>query len=161
MAEQNFARTAPESPYLLKHLDYIQATIVRMAANSFLVKGWAVTFVAGILAFTGKDANRWGALVALLPAVLFWRLDGYFLVQERLYRRLYDEVRQKAWEPDPVIDFSLDTTSYATEGGWWTRLRAKDSVAAAMLSKTIWGFYTTLVLVVLVVAFAVPRLSEK
>ena len=32
----------------MKHLEMIQGVISRMANNSFMLKGWAVTLVAGI-----------------------------------------------------------------------------------------------------------------
>ena len=35
----------------LKHLEMVQGVINRMASNSFMLKGWAVTLVAGIFAF--------------------------------------------------------------------------------------------------------------
>jgi hypothetical protein len=35
----------------LKHLEFIQAAISRMAANSSLFKGWAVTIAAALSAF--------------------------------------------------------------------------------------------------------------
>ena len=36
----------------LKHLEFIQGIITRMANNSFMLKGWAVTLVAGIFALS-------------------------------------------------------------------------------------------------------------
>ena len=34
----------------IKHLEIIQGIINRMAGNSFALKGWAVTLIAGIFA---------------------------------------------------------------------------------------------------------------
>ena len=50
-------------------------------------------------------AFRIGLLIAAV-AVLgsFWLLDGYFLAQERRYRKFYDEVRLKG---DETIDFVM------------------------------------------------------
>ena len=42
----------------LKHLEMIQGIINRMASNSFALKGWSVTLVAGIFALSSKDANE-------------------------------------------------------------------------------------------------------
>lgn len=39
-------RHLPEA-YTLKYLEFIEAAIARMAANSFLLKGWAVTLIVG------------------------------------------------------------------------------------------------------------------
>lgn len=88
----------------LKHLEMIQGVISRMASNSFSLKGWAVTLVAGIFVLAGKDTDKMYFLVAYLPIIVFWGLDSYYLLQERLYRALYDKVRQFSEEK---IDFSM------------------------------------------------------
>lgn len=88
----------------LKHLEMIQEIISRMASNSFALKGWAVTLVAGIFALAGKDTEKMYFLVAYLPIVVFWGLDSYYLLQERLYRALYDKVRKM---PVEEVDFSM------------------------------------------------------
>lgn len=88
----------------LKHLEMIQGVITRMASNSFALKGWAVTLVAGIFALASKDTDKMYFLVAYLPIIVFWGLDSYYLLQERLYRALYDKVRQL---PENKIDFSM------------------------------------------------------
>ena len=77
----------------IKHLEMIQAVISRLGTNSFLVKGWAVTVAAAFWGFAISD-REWGmALASVLPIVLFWWLDGYFLRVERLFRALHDAVR--------------------------------------------------------------------
>ncbi len=75
-----------------KHLDLVQGVIERMARNSFLLKGWSVTLVAALLALAEKDADSRQVAIALLPALTFWGLDGYFLAQERLFRKLYERI---------------------------------------------------------------------
>lgn len=91
----------------LKHLEMIQGVISRMASNSFSLKGWAVTLVAGIFVLAGKDTDKMYFLVAYLPIIVFWGLDSYYLLQERLYRALYDKVRQLSEEK---IDFSMQVS---------------------------------------------------
>jgi len=88
----------------IQHLNMIQGIITRMASNSFALKGWAVTLVAGIFALAVKDADKTYFLVAYLPILVFWGLDSYYLLQERLYRALYDKVRLL---PENNIDFSM------------------------------------------------------
>lgn len=77
----------------IKHLEMIQGIINRMAKNSFALKGWAVTLVAGIFALASKDADKLFCLIAYAPILVFWGLDAYYLLQERLYRTLYNKVR--------------------------------------------------------------------
>ena len=75
-----------------KHLEMIQSVISRMAHNSFLLKGWSVTLSAAVLALLTKESSNGSVFIALLPAIMFWGLDGYFLRQELLFRRHYDYV---------------------------------------------------------------------
>lgn len=72
-----------------KHLALVQGVINRLAGNSFALKGWSVTLVSALLALAAKDAGTRLVAIALLPTLTFWGLDGYFLAQERLFRRLY------------------------------------------------------------------------
>jgi hypothetical protein len=77
----------------MKHLEMIQGVISRLGTNSFLIKGWAVTVSGAFLGFAigGKE---WGlAAASLMPVVLFWLLDAYFLRAERMFRALHDAVR--------------------------------------------------------------------
>lgn len=93
---------------ILKYLELIQSVINRMASNSFMLKGWAVTLVAGIFALAGKDTDKLYFLVAYIPVIAFWGLDAYYLLQERMYRALYEKI-SKMEEKD--IDFSLKATT--------------------------------------------------
>lgn len=77
----------------LKHLEFIQGVINRLASNSFHMKGWSVVLVAAILVLLAREGRLDAAFIAFGPALVFWGLDGYFLWQERLYRALYDHVR--------------------------------------------------------------------
>lgn len=121
----------------LAHLEMIQAVITRMASNSFALKGWAVTLVAGLFALSGKDANRFYYLVTYIPIVVFWYLDAYYLCQERMYRNLYEKVRKLG---EDEIDFSMNAAAkeFQTE---------KATVSNCFLSKTILGFYLPLAVV--------------
>ena len=53
----------------LKHLEMVQSVINRMANNSFMLKGWAVTLVAGIFVLAGKDTDKLYFLVAYIPVI--------------------------------------------------------------------------------------------
>lgn len=121
----------------IKHLELIQSVISRMSNNSFMLKGWAVTLVAGIFVLAGKDTNKLYFLVAYIPVVIFWLLDAYYLLQGRLYRSLYDKVRQTNEEN---IDFSLTATD--TEFA-----STKNCFFSCLFSKTEIGFYIPLAIV--------------
>lgn len=79
-----------------KHLDYIQAAIGRMATNSFLFKGWAVTLAAGLSAFAAVNTKTALLSIALVSTVMFWALDGYYLWLERGFVELHKKVAAKA-----------------------------------------------------------------
>jgi hypothetical protein len=89
----------------LEHLKMLQAVITRMASNSFQVKTWCITLVSALLALSAKDAKLM-VFVAFLPVLMFWWLDAFFLRQERLFRKLFDLVRDNGKDDS---DFSMNT----------------------------------------------------
>lgn len=89
------------------HLEMIQGIINRIANNSFLLKGWAVTLVAGIFTLANKDSDKTYLLITYLPIIVFWGLDAYYLRQERLFRKLYNKICNLA---ESEINFSMDTS---------------------------------------------------
>lgn len=123
----------------LKHLEFIQGVIIRMAGNSFLLKGWTVTLVAALFALAAKESDRRYVVVAYLPTLMFWAFDAYFLAQERRYRGLYNRVR--TLEED-AIDFDMDASSHSSCRGSW---------ACALVSTTLLLFYGALIAIMVVV----------
>ena len=112
----------------LKHLELIQGVISRMASNSFLLKGWTITLVSGIGALAYTNSNRWLALFALLPTLCFWGLDAYFLQQERLYRRLYEECANNYVAPHPY-SLSLDARRlHGSVPNWFVTVFSRTTV---------------------------------
>ena len=118
----------------LKHLEFIQNTINRMAKNSFLLKGWAITIIGGLLAFSIKEMDCLYVLVSLVILIFFWLLDGYYLYQEKLYIKLYDHVRQQSVDK---IDFSMATDYFKKDIDWKN----------CFFSKTMLLFYGGLLIV--------------
>jgi len=77
----------------IKHLEFIQSVVTRMNANSFQLKGWAITIFAALLAiYAGSGENKMFLAVAIIPSLLFWFLDAYYLQQERKFRGIYNDV---------------------------------------------------------------------
>lgn len=76
---------------LHKELDLIQGAITRMASNSFQCKSWLIGLLTFVLALSKESVYNMGlyALVLLLPILVFWYLDGFFLYVEQRYRDLY------------------------------------------------------------------------
>lgn len=125
----------------LAHLQMLQVVITRMASNSFLLKGWSVTLVSALFALAADKANVRFVYLAYFPVLMFWALDGYFLRQERLFRRLYDRVRV---QPESAIDFSFETNSVASGVDTWL---------ATCFSLTLLTFHGAVVASVLLVMF--------
>ena len=123
----------------LKHLEFIQNIITRMNSNSFVIKGWSVTLVCALFALAADKANLTFVLIAYLPVIVFWALDGFFLSQEKQYRELYKEVAVKAEE---AIDFNLDASGYNKDGRGWLR---------SIFTKTLIPFHGALLSVVVLV----------
>ncbi len=120
----------------IAHLQMIQSVISRMAGNSFALKTLAVTLTTGVVALIGtiEKFNPIYLTAPLLPIAVFWWLDARYLQLERLYRALYDAVRQGAID-DP---FSMNIAPY------------KDKVASAMRVAWSWsvaGIYVALLAV--------------
>jgi hypothetical protein len=100
----------------VKHLEFIQAVIARQAQNGSISKGWAVTIAGVFFAFAVQSRNPLLALTSLVPTLIFWGLDAYFLYCERQFRRLFERVRNKDPEVGPFF-------MNATERGPEIRLR--------------------------------------
>lgn len=129
----------------VKHLEFIQGVINRMAGNLFLLKGWTITLIAALFALAAKDSKPGYALLAYIPIIVFWYLDGYFLAKERQYRDLYDKVRLQ----QGPVDFSLNTTEFQKNDGrqWY----------AAAFSGTLLGYYGPLACVTWIVMMWVKQ----
>lgn len=119
----------------LKHLEFIQNVIARTSRQSFLIKGWAVTLAAAILAL---KSNVW---VALLPVFALWVLDAMFLRTEKAYRSLYDQVRIT---PEESIDFCMDPKGYGKD------------VKEVIANKTLRLFYLSVMLIVIAIGLLSP-----
>lgn len=125
----------------MKHLEFIQAVIARLANNSFLMKGWALTVSGAFFAYAAGHSSWPVAAVGVFPSVAFWFLDTYFLQQERLYRRLYTRV---ALRDSDVPSFSMNISPYKKSIPWFN----------VMTSFTLVMFYGALVTVGLIVVVA-------
>jgi hypothetical protein len=120
-----------------KHLEFIEAVIARMANSSFVIKGWSVTLTAALFALAAKDAEGRYVIIAYLPVIAFWCLDGYYLQQERLFRGLYNAAKS-----GDLKTYEMDTTAYAQGNNTWRR---------SALSPTLLLFHGTLLATVVVV----------
>ena len=79
-----------------KLLDYYQSIISRMAGNSSSLKGWAVSVATGVTGFTVKDGTPKLADLALVPLILLFAPNPYYLALEIVYRDNYNDAAKAA-----------------------------------------------------------------
>ena len=95
----------------IKHLEFIQGVVNRLSSDSFRIKDRTVVLVAALIVVLAREGRIEFASVGLVPVLVFRGLDGYFLLQERLFRALYDHIRAM---DDADIDFSMEIGRFAT-----------------------------------------------
>jgi hypothetical protein len=123
----------------IAHLGFIQGVISRMGNNSFLLKGWSVALVAALFALSAKDANKLFIVIAFFPVLIFWVLDAFFLHQEHLYRKLYEE----------VADGKVPSTKFTLNPKDLTEKRKVRSMISLMFSKTLLPFHLILIFLII------------
>ena len=126
-----------------KHIDLIQSIISRMASNSFMMKGWAVTILAAIFVLSTKEAIPRFAFVAIIPNIIFWILDSYYLQSERRYRQLYKTIVVS--EPDEKLSLKMPKPNR----------KEKTAFIQAVFSKTEWLFYVAMIGVITCAYFVI------
>lgn len=142
----------------VEHMKMIQDVVNRLADNSFKYKGWSVTLVTGLLAVAAKDLQAAYAVIALLPATVFWWLDAYYLREERLFRRLFDKVRELNSDPNTqTTDFSMVPTPPPCEDP----AMVDYTLFNVAFSKPIAMLHIPLVVVIIAVALALTIWPEN
>jgi len=122
------------SPEELKHLDYIQSIITRMATNQFQIKGWSITVNTALLTIFANSFVKEGGpncyflLTALFPTFIFWILDARFLIQERRLRKIYIDATAN---PKKVRTFSVPMHRY--KGGQFSLMAGMFSFANVLV----------------------------
>lgn len=117
----------------IKHLEFVQNVITRMNVNSFQLKGWMITIVSALLALYVNSENVLYVFVAVVPVIVFWCLDAYYLKQEALYRKLYQDIVND----NGVERFDMNTN------------RNNVCYCKVFWSKTIAGLYCTIAVLLL------------
>ncbi len=120
------------SPSVQTHLGILQGVIERMAANSTSSKTWCITVVTATLIVAANKDKPDYTLFALVPTLLFFALDVYYLALEKGFRKAYNKFVHK------VHNGTLMTNDlYAVKPvGKMSRLRWK-----MLQSFSVWGFY--------------------
>lgn len=127
---------------VIKHLEIIQGVVNRLGHDSFLIKGWSMSILAAGIILIARSGiqSEWIMLAFLVPVTGFWILDGYFLWQERLFRKVYDDVRGQE-----TTDFAMNIMKHKN--------KSKRNWVVSMFSVTLNLFYGIEILFVLGVFF--------
>lgn len=129
----------------IKHLEFIHGTITRMNQNSFQLKGWMITIVSALMALYASSQNVMYIWISIIPTVIFWLLDAYYLQQERKFRGIYNDAAELTSEQNKIVirDFEMPIQKY--KGG-------KYSYFKVLISKTIIGLYLSVIVFLIIIA---------
>lgn len=123
------------------HLGISQSVIQRMAANSASCKGWCIAITSAILILVADKSKPDYALIAFIPILLFLALDVYYLALEKRFRNSYnlfiDKLHRKGIECADL--YAISPTGSAPK-----------AIGASLVSFSVWPFYGTLMVMVLV-----------
>lgn len=136
----------------IKHLEFIQSNISRMNQNSFQMKGWLIAIISALLAIYAASASKGNTgnvgfiFVAVVPTIIFWFLDSYYLQQERKFRGIYNDVLSLTEDSNRVNirDFEMPLNKYF--GGEYC-------FGKVMWSKTEWLVYLPIIVGLFVAGF--------
>lgn len=92
-----------------KHLEFIQSNVTRLSDKSVQIKTFAITLTAGLLAVYASDPKLFLLYVTAMQILFFWFLGGYYLLQERKFRDLYDDI---IVQPNSIVLYSIPIKDY-------------------------------------------------
>ena len=121
----------------MQHLEFIQNVINRQNVNSFQIKTFAITIFSAITALYISSQIISLYFISFIVTVMFWWLDAIYLLQERQYRNLFDDVVK-----NKIEIYSMDISKY------------KNNICdyiKAMFSKTIVPLYIVLIVLQLTI----------
>jgi hypothetical protein len=130
------------------YLNILHGIITRIATNSANCKTWCVSLVSAILVVIADKNKPNYAWITLIPIVLFFLLDSYYLGKERSFREIYNSF---------VKD--LHSGEVATDKLFVLKLPKGINVVnllfSSSLSFSVYPFYLTLVLTVIIARFII------
>lgn len=124
----------------IEYFKILQNTITRMAQNSFLIKAWSITIIAGISVLTFSFINTLIFAVLIGVIIVFWIMDSYYLRLEKLYRKLYEKVVNIFNTPSMKTQIRLFDMKYESF------TNQVHTIPRIMFSKAEGLFYNTLIL---------------
>jgi hypothetical protein len=93
---------------IVEHLKMIQPIVTRMSSAMFSVKTLCLTIFSLFVGFAIKDNLFYLSIIIFPFIILFLFLDLSYHRQEKLFRKLYNDIRNS-----PTTDFSMDTEKFS------------------------------------------------
>lgn len=121
----------------IKHLEFVQNVITRLNNNSFQLKGWMITIVSALMALYASSGKVLYIFVSILPVIIFWFIDTYYLLQERKFRGMYADIVN-----GKVKDFNMPIENYTFS----KQNNKKYKYLKVLFSETMWPLYLLLIL---------------
>lgn len=123
------------SQAIQSHLAIIQNVIQRMSTNSTSSKAWCITLVSAILVIVADKSKPQYYWLAILPIILFYLLDSYYLYLEKGFRNSYNTFIEKLHTKELEKE---DLYVVSPTGSFWKRL------TKSLMSFSTLPFYLTL-----------------
>jgi len=86
---------AADNEAVIKHMEMYQGIITRLAGNSAGCKNFAIPLITAILGFIVLEKQVALIWLSILPILLFYFVDCYYLVLENQFRDSYDHDAKK------------------------------------------------------------------
>ncbi len=128
-----------------KHLDLLQGIINRISNNCSNCKSWCITVVSAIVVLA-IDKSKFDLLyIALLPLIIFYFLDSYYLSIEREFIALHKSFVKK-FHKSNLLESDLFLLSI--KNGFFRRIGL--TICAAVTSASTAPFYIILIVLILI-----------
>lgn len=138
-----------ESNAVQNYLNTLQGIITRMASNSANCKTWCISLVSAILVVIANKNKPNYAWISLIPTVLFFLLDSYYLGQERNFRNIYNNFIQELHSSGEITIDKLFVLK-PPKG-----MNVVSLLFTSSLSFSIYPFYLTLILTVIIAKYLI------
>ncbi|WP_414563104.1 MULTISPECIES: hypothetical protein [unclassified Anabaena] len=141
-------KVTPDSNSVQSYLNILQGVIARMATNSASCKTWCISLVSAILVVLADKNKPNYAWISLIPIVLFFLLDSYYLGQERSFREIYNNFVKELHSGEITIDklFILKPPK---------GMNVVNLLFTSSLSFSVYPFYLTLLITVIIARYLV------
>lgn len=153
-----------------KHIDIVESIITRMSENSKQMKEWCIAISSAIVGISFTIDCKWFILMTIIVVVLFGYLDTYYLMLERQYRHLYDDIVKIGTDNKPCGNIPLYSTlieSYEKDKSNNANDNASknnEDMKKTFKSKSIRPFYVTFgigLILLFVATFFIPLEKEE